>query len=512
MQSVSNQKIESIFQYYKFIDKKKSGSMSKSKLFFSLIVLFISALAFSCSKNPPDTTGSIIPPVTPPILPPKNEVTYWLTRPDKSVLLQKQTTVIPFTKTSNTYQSINIDTTQIFQEVDGFGYTLTGGSAYVINQLNPSVKENLLKELFGKEENSVSISYLRLSMGASDLDAAVFSYNDLPEGETDPNLDKFSFSKDKVDLIPLLKQILAINPDIKILATPWSPPVWMKDNQKTIGGNLLPEYYETYAKYFVKYVQHMKIEGIAIDAITPQNEPLHPGNNPSMYMAATDQAYFIKNNLGPAFKAAGIATKIIIYDHNCDKPEYPISILNDAAANEFIDGSAFHLYAGDISALSKVHNAHPDKNVYFTEQWTSSQGNFGGDLKWHLKNVIIGSMRNWSKVALEWNLANDPAFGPHTPGGCTECLGALTIGSSVTRNVGYYIIAHASKFVPPGSVRIGSNTSGDLGNVAFKTPSGKKALIVLNEGQYDATFNLKLADKWAVLTLPGGAVGTYIWN
>lgn len=482
--------------------------MSKSKLFFSLIVLFISALAFSCGKNSGDTTGNgTLPPPPPPT--PKNEVDYWLTKPDKSVLLQKQTAVISFTKISNTHPSIEIDTTQIFQVVDGFGYTLTGGSASVINQLTPSAKDNLLHELFGKEQNSISISYLRLSMGASDLDAAVFSYDDLPAGETDINLDKFSLSKDRVDLIPLLKQILAINPDIKILSTPWSPPAWMKDNGKTIGGSLLPEYYETYAKYFVKYVQQMKTEGITIDAITPQNEPLHPGNNPSMYMTAPEQASFIKNNLGPAFKAAGLATKIIIYDHNCDKPEYPISILKDAEANKFIDGSAFHLYAGNINVLSQVHDAYPNKNVYFTEQWTSSQGDFGGDLKWHLKNVIIGSMRNWSKTALEWNLANDPAFGPHTPGGCTQCLGALTIGTSVTRNVAYYIIAHASKFVPPGSVRIGSNTSGNLANVAFKTPSGKKVLIVLNEGQYDATFNLKLVNKWAVLNLPAGAVGTY---
>ena len=396
--------------------------------------------------------------------------------------------------------------------MDGFGYTLTGGSAYVINQLSPSVKDNLLKELFGKDINSISISYLRVSMGASDLDGAVYSYNDLPAGEKDLNLEKFDLGKDRIDLIPLLKQILTINPDIKILATPWSPPVWMKDNAKSIGGNLLPEYYDVYARYFVKYVQSMKNEGIIIDAITPQNEPLHPGNNPSMFMPASAQANFIKQNLGPAFKAAGIATKIIIYDHNADKPEYPLSILGDAGANKYIDGSAFHLYAGDINVLSQVHDAYPGKSIYFTEQWTSSEGNFSGDLKWHLKNVVIGSMRNWSKVALEWNLANDPAYGPHTAGGCTQCLGALTIGSTITRNVAYYIIAHASKFVPPGSVRIGSNTSGNLVNVAFKTPAGKKVLIVLNEGQSDASFNLKLADKWAILSLSAGSVGTYLWD
>ncbi len=154
----------------------------------------------------------------------------------------------------------------------------------------------------------------------------------------------------------------------------------------------------------------MKAEGITIDAITPQNEPLNPGNNPSLLMTAEQQRDFIKNNLGPAFQAANITTKIIVYDHNCDKPDYPLTILNDPAAKAFVDGSAFHLYAGDISALSTVHSAHPDKHVYFTEQCTSSTGGFEGDLKWHVKNVIIGSMRNWSRNALEWNLANDPAF------------------------------------------------------------------------------------------------------
>src|SRR5690606_33501108 len=185
------------------------------------------------------------------------------------------------------------------------------------------------------------------------------------------------------------------------------------------------------------------------DAITIQNEPLHDGNNPSMYMTAADQALFIKDYLGPAFENANIQTKIIAWDHNCDRPEYPMEILSDPEAYAYTDGSAFHLYAGDISALSTLHNAFPEKDVYFTEQYTASDGSFDGDLKWHLKNVIIGAMRNWSKNALEWNLANNEYFGPHTPGGCTVCKGGVTIGSSgnITRNVGYYIVAHASKFV-----------------------------------------------------------------
>jgi glucosylceramidase len=262
----------------------------------------------------------------------------------------------------------------------------------------------------------------------------------------------------------------------------------------------------------VKYIQAMKAKGITIDAVTLQNEPQHGGNNPSMVMSAAQQADFVKNHLGPAFVSTNITTKIIVWDHNCDNPNYPITVLNDPAAKAFIDGSAFHLYAGDISALSTVRNAHPDKNLYFTEQWTGANGTFAGDLTWHVKNVIIGSMRNWSKNALEWNVANDPSFGPHTPGGCTECKGALTIsGSSFSRNVGYYIIAHASRFVPTGSIRIESNVINGVSNVAFLTPSGKKVLIAVNDGGTTAIFNIRYKGKVAATGLPVGAVGTYVW-
>ena len=192
----------------------------------------------------------------------------------------------------------------------------------------------------------------------------------MPLGQTDITLANFNLTADQAAMIPLLKQILQINRNIKLLATPWSAPVWMKDNNSTIGGSLNPLYYQAYANYFVRYIQAMKAEGIPVYAITPQNEPLNPNNNPSLVMTAAQEATFIKNNLGPAFATAGITTKIIGYDHNCDRPDYPLDVLNDAAVRQYIDGSAFHLYAGDISALSQVHNAWPTKNIYFTEQYT----------------------------------------------------------------------------------------------------------------------------------------------
>ncbi len=445
---------------------KANNSLPLRRKLFSiggaLVILFM-----NCSHKSGTDTPPVV--VTPPTV--TNEVDFWLTKSDETVKLQKQTGILAFATPVNQYAGIEVDENTTFQSIDGFGYTLTGGSAEVINSLTASKKAELLQELFGSTTSSIGVSYLRISIGASDLNAAPFTYDDMPAGQTDVTLANFSLTPDMMNLIPLLKEILTINPSIKILGSPWSSPVWMKTGNSFVGGSLQAQYQQAYAQYFVKYIQAMKAQGITIDAITPQNEPLYGGNNPSMVMPANQQADFIKNNLGPAFQMANISTKIIIWDHNCDNPNYPISVLNDAAAKAFINGSAFHLYGGDISALSTVRTAHPDKALYFTEQYTPSNGSFSGDLKWHLKNVVIGSMRNWSRNALEWNLANNAAFGPHTTGGCDVCKGAITVetSSTYTRNVGYYIIAHASKFVPAGSVRISSSssTTGNLSNVQF---------------------------------------------
>jgi glucosylceramidase len=443
---------------------------------------------------------------------PNTWVKAWVTTPDQQKLLFADS--IPFSSLDGTnIPIIRLDRLQAFQEVEGFGFTLTGGSATLLNQLGEDKKAQLLQELFGnRADGGIGISYLRISLGASDLSESVFSYNDLSPGQTDTALAHFSLGPDTVDLIPILKKILAIRPSLKIMASPWSAPAWMKSNGEPKGGSLLPQFYSVYADYFVKYIQQMAAQGISLDAVTPQNEPQHGGNNPSMVMSAQEQADFVKNHLGPAFREAGLSTKIIVWDHNCDQPEFPIAILDDAGAKPFVHGSAFHLYSGEASALSKVHEAHPDKALYFTEQWTGAKGTFDGDFQWHIKNVIIGTMRNWSRTALEWNLANDPSFGPHTPGGCTECMGALTIdGQNITRNVSYYIIGQASRFVWPGSVRIASEGPGLLPNVAFSRPDGKTVLLVLNDGQASAHFLVGENGEGFAASLGPGSAGTYVW-
>lgn len=436
----------------------------------------------------------------------------WLTTADQTALLEEIEDRVTEAKADPELPTIEVTSNNTYQTIDGFGYSLTGGSALHISNMSASARQELLQELFGRDEGSIGVSYLRVSIGSSDLDPHTFSYNDLQAGETDEDMSEFSLDPDREYLIPVLKEILAINPELKIMGSPWSAPTWVKSNNNTVGGSLLPRYYDAYALYFVKYIQGMAEEGITIDAITVQNEPLHDGNNPSMHMSANEQADFVKNHLGPAFEDAGIETKIIIYDHNADRPEYPISILNDPDAKKYIDGSAFHLYAGDISALSQVHNAHPDKNLYFTEQWVGAPGNFGQDLAWHTRNLIIGATRNWSRNVLEWNLAADQNQDPHTNGGCTQCLGALTIiGNEITRNPAYYIIAHASKFVLPGAQRIESNVPEDLPNVAFINEDGQIVIIILNDSDSLKEFLISVDGETKRLTLFEGAVGTVIW-
>jgi len=443
---------------------------------------------------------------------PKGNASIFITNPDKSLLLSRQELAVITSESNRVIPEIKVDESEKYQSMEGFGFALTGGSAMLINAMEPGAKKALLDELFGNNEGCISTSCLRISIGASDLSDRVFSYDDLKPGETDPDMKKFSIDPEKKDLIPVLKQILSINPGIKILGSPWSPPVWMKTNGSSKGGSLKPEFYDAYAKYFVKYIKSMKADGIRIDAITIQNEPLHPGNNPSMYMPAAEQAAFIKKSLGPAFIREGIGAKIIIYDHNPLHAEYPLEVLSDAEAAKYVDGTAFHMYEGSVDAIQGVHDKYPDKNLYFTEQWVGAPGNFPEDLRWHVKTLIIMATRYWCRNVIEWNLAADPQQNPHTEGGCTECLGAVTIdGNNITRNPAYYIISCASKFVPQGSVRIKSNLPENLPNVAFKTPLGKIVVIVVNDSDSTLKFAVNCKKKTVTPELRPGAVGTIVW-
>ena len=465
------------------------------KALLRTLVLGSLALAAACGPDPDPSTAVL-----------------YRTTPDQQHLLRPDTLTAQAIAPAGSLQIV-LDTAQTYQVMDGFGFTLTGGSALNLQRMSTPARAAILQELFGEGPEDIRVNYLRLSIGASDLDEYPWSYDDLPEGQTDPELAHFSLGYDTLYLIPTLKEILAIQPGIKLMGSPWSPPAWMKDNKDTRGGSLLPEFYPAYAQYFVKYIQGMAAHGIRLDAVTVQNEPLHPGNNPSLLMLPEAQGEFVKNHLGPAFRDAGITTKIVLYDHNADRPDYPISILDDPQAAAFVNGSAFHLYGGAISALSEVHARHPDKDLYFTEQWIGAPGDFGGDFGWHIAQLMIGAPNNWCKTVLQWNLAADENQEPHTDrGGCTRCLGGITIqGDSVTRNPAYYIVAQNSKFIPTGSVRIGSTQAKGFGSVAYLRPNGARVVLIQNQG--DGAWDLTVSEgtETVSFSLAPGEVGTLVW-
>lgn len=427
-------------------------------------------------------------------------VQVWLTQGGGSARLSQQGNAT-FGANSGSSTVINVNEGSTYQSIDGYGFTLTQGSAKVIAGMSASAQSALLTELF-HPTSGIGISVVRIGIGATDLSDYAYSYRD-----------GASFSLAGPDLtytIPILKKILAINSGIKVLATPWSAPMWMKTNGSFTGGTLKAENYESYGQYWLDYMNAMKAQGINIWAVTPQNEPLNPYNTPSMTLTRENELGLINSYIAPKLRGAGFNCKIICYDHNADNIDHPTYVSNNSS---HVDGAAFHLYAGNISALSTYRN-NTGKNVYFTEQYTGAGGSFSGDLVWHTQNVTIGSTNNWSRTALGWNLASDPNWGPHTPGGCSDCKGAVTIsGSSVTRNQGYYIIGHFSKFVRPNAVRIGSSSNhGNLITTAFRNSDGSKVVQVLNNSGGNITFRVVWNNASFTYTLSGSSVVSFKWS
>ncbi len=489
----------------------KISSFLNYRVILLLVLAFVLSSASSCKKDNdddvdiPDTTAI-------------GKAQVWLTRGDKVKLFNREADLSIKPLSASNWSIIEVDTATTFQIVEGYGAALTGSSAWLIHQeMDPVTRQKTLEALFDPNKG-IGISYLRLTMGASDFSLSDFTYDDMPAGQTDFSLQQFSLSQDRQDVIPVLKDIIAIAPDIRLMGTPWSPPAWMKTNQNMKGGKLNPNCYDVYAQYFVKYIEQMQQEGITIDAVTPQNEPLYfTANYPCMEMQSGEQLQFIKNHLGPRFAAAGLNTKIIVYDHNWDNTDYAISILNDPEARQYIAGSAFHAYGGQVSAMSVVHNAHPDKGLYFTEisggAWAT---NFGDNLMWNMKNIFIGTALNWSKTALLWNLALDQGYGPQN-GGCGNCRGVITVNtvsSQVTYNEEYYSIAHFSKFVRPGAVRISAivpPTLSDVEAVAFQNTDGSKAMVVCNYGTTYKTFTAVQGNRKFDYSVPPRGVATIVW-
>jgi glucosylceramidase len=458
----------------------------------------------------------------------------WVTTPDRAQLMAEQPPVT-FGRTPSTQPTIVVDPARAYQAVDGFGASITDSSAAVLSGLSPAVRADTMRKLFDPVRG-IGVSFLRQPVGSSDFTAAAehYTYDDVPPGRTDFAMRHFSIAHDEAEVLPLLRQAKRLNPALKVMATPWSPPAWMKTTGSLVGGRLKddPAVYDAYARYLVKFVQAYTAAGVPIDFISVQNEPQNrtPDAYPGTDMPVAQQLAVIEA-LGPKLRHASPRTKILSYDHNWathpndgdQEADYPYRILR-SPASRWIAGTAYHCYYGDPSAQTALHNTFPHKGIWFTE-CSGSRGAtdppekvFRDTLTWHARNVVIGTTRNWARSAVNWNIALDSTGGPHL-GGCGTCTGLVTAlpDGSVRTDAEYYTIGHLAKFVKPGARRIAGTSFGTTGwngqlmDVAFRNPDGSTALVVHNENDDPRSFAVNVGDRTFEYTLPGGALATFTW-
>src|SRR6267154_4573481 len=423
---------------------------------------------------------------------------------------------LQFSSSQPTNLTIRVDESRTYQQIDGFGASITDSSAWLLSQkLTPAQRTTLLQQLFGTKQG-IGLTILRQPMGSSDFSLADFSYDDMPPGDSDPELKHFTIDGDRQYILPVLRETLAVNPKLKIIASPWSPPGWMKTSGSMIGGTLLPSSLAPLAGYFVRFVQSYEAAGVPIFAVTPQNEPRNiPADYPGMGMTAEEQTTFIREHLGPAFRDAHLKTKIMGFDHNWDLMDFPDKILSDPKAAEFSAGTATHCYGGSPDAQTKLHDHFPAKGIWLTEcsggEWQK------GNLLVAQADLIIETTRNWGQSVVLWNLALDQNHEPHL-GGCTDCRGVVTIDHSkspatVTPTVDFTALAHASNFVAPGAFRIDSIASEEspLKHVAFRNSDGSIVLLALNPSGSAIAFSIAWKSQYAAYTLQPGAVVTFHW-
>lgn len=454
-----------------------------------------------------------------------SDVDLYVTTSNQSMLFKK-VPILFSTKDNMSPNTIQLNPNTVYQEMDGFGAAMTGSTCYNLMKMSPQDRSKLLNETFDPKDG-MGYSYIRVTIAASDFSLSEYTYCDKQ------GIENFALqSEDKNYVIPIVKEILAINPKIKIMASPWTCPKWMKVNNLVdkkpfdswTSGQLNPDYYQDYATYFVKYVQAMSAEGIPISSLTVQNEPLNRGNSVSLFMTWQEQRDFIKSALGPAFRSAGIKSKIIVFDHNYnyddmpDQKGYPSNIYNDADAAQYIDGAGYHAYGGNKAELNRVHDLNPDKNLYFTEMSIGEWGySFANDLMWNFAEVCIGTINNWSKAVIVWNFMLDKNHGPNRPGGCTNCYGAIDINSdykTMTKNSHYYTISHLSKVIKPGAKRIGTTgyVASGLYYIAFLNTDGTYAVVLQNETNNNMSITIADGKHSFAYVVPAKAIASYKWN
>ncbi|TAL71581.1 MAG: glycosyl hydrolase [Rhodanobacter sp.] len=458
----------------------------------------------------------VVPRVVWILPPPPPGVQLWLSTADRKLQLAHQPDV-PFAAQAPAHADIVIDTDRRFQSIVGFGAALTDASAWLLrNRLSEQQQAALLRELFGPPPG-LNFNMLRLTIGASDFSLKPYTLDDLPRGGTDTELQHFNVAENLRDVIPTTREILAINPHIQIVASPWSAPAWMKSGNTLIGGALLEEYEPTFAAYLARYVDTYRSYGIPIFALTLQNEPnFLPKTYPGMELTAEARTRIISQYLGPMLAGRKPHTVILGWDHNWDELQQPLSVLGDPDAAGYMAGTAWHCYRGTPAAQSDVHRAYPDKDIYVTEcsggDWASAQH---GELMWFARDLLLGSLRHWARGVIYWNLILDQTHGPHF-GGCDLCKGILLVDTktgAISRNDEYYAFAHYSRFVLPDAVRVWSTATGDgLANVAFRNPDGSLVLVAINSNHAPRAISVRAGQTAFSYTLPAQSVATFGWN
>jgi len=443
-------------------------------------------------------------------------VQVWVTTADRSQRLARAADVV-LERATAAPAAIEIDPARRYQTMIGFGAAITDASAWLIrSRMDGAQRAALMQELFGPAP-ALQISFVRLTIGASDFSPAHYSLDDMPDGERDPALAHFSIAPIRDTVVPVVRDALSLNPNLRVMASPWSAPGWMKSSGALIHGTLLPQFYGTFANYLTKYVDAMQAQGIPIYALTVQNEPhFDTPNYPGMLLEADARAQLIGKYLGPALAQRTTRTRILEWDHNWDRPQEPLQVLGNPLAADYVAGVAWHCYAGNVAAQAQVHLAHPDKDAYLTEcsggEWGSPSDSSLLDMT---RELIIDSTRAWARGVLLWNLALDQSAGPHL-GGCATCRGLVRIDSRtgvVTRTDDYYVIAHASRFVRPGALRVESNqTESSLDNVAFQNPDGSIVLIAANSATSAKVLSVRCGDHEFRYTMPGESVATFVWS
>ncbi|HET6432912.1 glycoside hydrolase family 30 protein [Dyella sp.] len=482
---------------------------------FALIASFTLASLFASRIEPPPAPQARPQVKAPaPVLP---SVRLWLSTADRRLRLARQPDV-PLQPRDALPKAVIIDRQATYQSIVGFGAAITDASAWLLrHRLDAAQRSALLQELFGPPPG-LNMSMTRLTIGASDFSLQPYTLDDMPAGETDEPLAHFNLGAAGEDLLPTVREALAINPQLRIIASPWSAPAWMKSTGNLIRGELLEAFEGAFAEYLVRYVETLRSEGVPVFALTVQNEPaFEPATYPGMSVPAATRARLIGQYLGPALARRAPGTQILEWDHNWDAPGQPREVLADAAAARYVDGIAWHCYAGTPSVQSDVHREHPDKDVYITEcsggDWASAKK---GELLWFARDLLLAGVRNWARGVVYWNLALDEQHGPHS-GGCGLCKGVVTIDSrtgEVSRNDEYYAFGHFSRFVLPGAVRVGSGeTDKDLNNVAFRNPGDESlVLVVVNSHAQERPISVVEGGTGFRYMMPAQSVATFVWN